>query len=132
MIQAAEPRVRVLLADDNRMLSRLLTIFLRNNGYEVDAARNGQEALDRLAGRNFDVLVTDLDMPGVGGADLIDLIQNVGLPLPVIVISGYLGNQQSEWVRDLGVRCALSKPFDMQELLTAVDQAVTSPGKGTA
>ena len=75
MIQAAEPRVRVLLADDNRMLSRLLTIFLRNNGYEVDAARNGQEALDRLAGRNFDVLVTDLDMPGVGGADLIDLIQ---------------------------------------------------------
>jgi two-component system phosphate regulon response regulator OmpR len=119
-------RVRVLLADDNKTLSGILRGFLQDNGYEVAAAHNGQEVLTHLAGDNFDVLVTDLAMPGIGGADLIDFIRDIGVPLPVIVISGYVEDPQSEWMRDLGVRCALAKPFDMQELLVAVEQA-TAP-----
>jgi CheY-like chemotaxis protein len=129
MVEERVAPVRVLLADDNEILSGLLGTFLRGNGYEVEATGSGQEALNRLSGSNFDVLVTDLAMPGLGGADLIDLVRNAGVPLPVIVISGYVEGGEPRWLQELGANCTLPKPFDMEDLLSAVEQ-LTVPCHG--
>ena len=125
-------RTRVLLVEDDEAIQGVLLTFLRENGCEVDVARDGQEALDLLAGENFDVMVTDLAMPGIGGADVIDLIRNVGVPLPIVVISAHVVRQGSEWLRDMGVKHVLAKPFRMGELLSSIEEATAaSHARGT-
>lgn len=77
----------VLVAEDDASARELLGHLLRKEGYEVELAVDGREALDRLATRDFEVLVTDLQMPEVGGRDLLSHLRDRGKDTEVLVIS---------------------------------------------
>ncbi len=79
---------KVLLVDDEDLLRKVLVMQLKGLGYEVGSAANGREALQQLQTGNFDLVITDVTMPLMGGIELVENMRTGGINLPVIFMSG--------------------------------------------
>ena len=77
--------MRLLLAEDEKELSKALTAILKHNGYSVDAVYNGKDALDYLLGGDYDCAILDIMMPLLDGISVLKGIRHDGLDLPVIM-----------------------------------------------
>jgi diguanylate cyclase (GGDEF)-like protein len=116
---------RVLVVDDSNTIRQALCTHLKERGIETDTARNGQEALDKLApGHAFDVVITDLKMPGlVDGERLIDTLKKDAAlaPIPVIVVSAF--NDKDKQLHNLlhGAAAFFGKPWDPDLLAVTVN-----------
>lgn len=116
----------VLVVDDDRRLADIVAQVLKSEGYAVDTARDGMEALARLAQRQYDVIVTDLRMPKLDGAGLYRELgrRHPALRNRVIFITGDGSNPDTRrFLAEVGAP-ALHKPFDMDELRRAVGEAL--------
>lgn len=118
----AEGATRVWVVDDEPLVLRVLVRLLRLRGMEVEAFADGHDAyMAALDGRTCDLLVTDLLMPGMGGAELVERLRLDGWTQPVIVVTGY-SDQVGSLAAD-GVRVLL-KPFANTELFEAIDAMI--------
>ena len=115
----------VLLVDDERDLAEAFATFLSLAGHEVTVASDGAEALSILATGTFDIVITDLRMPGSTGFDLQKRIAACGLRLPTIVLSASDDVQAREHARGLGAVAFFRKPVDDQALLDAIWWAIS-------
>lgn len=79
--------MRLLLAEDEKSLSRAVTVLLRKNHYEVDPVYDGQEALDYLNSGNYDGAILDIMMPKVDGIDVLRQLRQRGDRLPVLLLT---------------------------------------------
>ncbi|MGH7325954.1 MAG: response regulator [Candidatus Rokuibacteriota bacterium] len=116
----------VLVVDDDRRLADIVAQVLKSEGYAVDTAPDGMEALARLAQRQYDVIVTDLRMPKLDGAGLYRELgrRHPALRNRVIFITGDGSNPDTRrFLAEVGAP-ALHKPFDMDELRRAVGEAL--------
>jgi CheY-like chemotaxis protein/tetratricopeptide (TPR) repeat protein len=124
---------RILLAEDNEQLVRLLTTFLENQGHAVTTAKTGSEALQAIAAGGIDVLLLDLKLPETSGVEVLQRLRKSPqwASLPVIIMSGvYRGAQYAAAAQKLGVRHYLEKPFTRQAFLDAIRATVaTLPDK---
>lgn len=112
---------RVLLADDEANVRRLLGTVLRAAGFEVTEASSGQEALALAEGRDIDVLVADLMMEGMDGLALADSMVKNNASLLVVFISGYVLDMDAAQRRH--PHCAfLRKPFPPKTLVRAIEE----------
>ncbi|HEY6871286.1 MAG TPA: response regulator [Geobacteraceae bacterium] len=121
---------RVLLAEDNESLTRVLERFLAGQGFDVVTARTGVETLQSLARGGIDLLLLDLKLPGLSGVEILRKLRasERWAALPVIVMSGvYKGEKYAEAARRLGVRHYLEKPFTRTAFLDAVQAALAAP-----
>lgn len=108
---------RVLLAEDDARLARMLTELLASEGYEVLTASDGQRALHRGLTETVDVVVLDRGMPGLDGLDVLHRLRESGVTVPVLILSA-LGNAADRVEGlDSGAEDYLAKPFDIDELL---------------
>ena len=109
----------VLVVEDEPAIRGLVSLLLEGEGFVVDGAPDGQEALAKLAEQPPDALVVDLDLPLLNGCDLVRACRaDAGLRhLPIIAISGMIGGQA---VRDLDVQAFLPKPFSLDTLLNTL------------
>ncbi|MBI4797503.1 MAG: response regulator [Desulfarculus sp.] len=116
----------VLLVDDEPALLEIAREMLQQFGYWVLTAMSGEEALDicRQHGRQIDLVIMDLGMPGMGGRACLRELRLLDPDLPVIISTGYSTNGQEEDVRRAGAAGFLPKPYQMLELLTAVSQVL--------
>jgi DNA-binding response OmpR family regulator len=124
--------VRVLLAEDDPDLRTLLSCSLRSHGFEVTEAGDGLDLVSKLDvdrwghGRNpFDVVVTDVRMPGVLGSSVLAGLSELGYGSRVILISAFAQPSLYELAQRLGADSLLSKPFAVDELVTAVRRVAT-------
>jgi two-component system KDP operon response regulator KdpE len=110
---------RVLLADDEPAIRKVVRDALEHEGHEVVAAIDGQEALERFGEGGYDLVVTDLAMPRVGGLELVQEIRKAS-DLPVLVLT--VRNEEREKVRllDAGADDYLTKPFGVAELVARI------------
>lgn len=108
---------RVLLVDDERDMLDLSRDLLEAEGYTVATAESGEEALAALGRAPFDVVITDLRMPGMGGLEALAHIRRLDPNLPVIVVSGYLSDECRARCRGDGAFECLQKPVDLALLL---------------
>lgn len=116
----AAPNPRVLVVDDEEDLREVLRLCLEGEGYEVQVASTGGEALELLARGAYDVLLTDIRMPGVDGFELVKVLCGSGHPPPAIFfMTGYRDIELPEGL-GAGVHGILRKPFTMDELLQAL------------
>jgi PAS domain S-box-containing protein len=118
----------VLCVDDEPALVELLRDQLQTLGYRVTAYVSPLEALSDFLARplDFDVVLTDLTMPGMSGADLAERILKVRPDLPIVMATGYGHVMTEERVRELGVRPLLYKPFSMSVLADAIQDALAA------
>jgi len=116
---------RVLWVDDDYAIRRSAKALLEKNGYEVVAAESARMALDIFgAGEAFDVVVTDLTMPGGNGLEVIRAVERLRPDMPVVLVSGFGADGPPEAVEKLGVKEFLAKPFSSGELLGALRVAI--------
>jgi len=118
---AAKPDMKVLVIEDNADLRDYLRQALKLEGHEVLSARNGKEALSMLDGKAFDAVVTDLFMPEMDGIETITALRRRLPDARVIAISGRPGVDYLTVARELGVKHTLRKPFEIEELLEALN-----------
>jgi two-component system response regulator QseB len=108
---------RVLLVEDEPELREMLSTLLREEGYHVEAASDGQRALHVGLTRDFDVVVLDRMLPGLDGLDVIGRWRRSGRTAPVLVLSALGTPAERVTGLDAGAEDYLGKPFDVDELL---------------
>ncbi len=120
------PSPHILIVDDDLAILGLVEAILSQKGYDVVTAANGPDALRVFRGssRRFDLLVTDVIMPGMSGTELLEMLAGTELLPPVLLISGYPGSVQLDLLeRRLGMRVPLlGKPFSAAGLLSKVEE----------
>ncbi|MCX6549741.1 MAG: response regulator [Acidobacteria bacterium] len=117
-------RPRVLVVDDEASIRDLLTKTLALAEYDVDAAPDGRVALGRLRAANYDLLVTDLKMPGMDGLSLIRDARRLMPALPIVIITAYSTEASAIEAINLGVSGYLTKPFRIAKILSTAAKAL--------
>lgn len=117
-------RARILVVDDEEDLCRLFTERLRLEGFQVTTARSAREALALLEQEPRDLIVLDLDMPGMDGLESLRRIRERAWGVKVVVLTAYGTAQRVREVMALGVREFIGKPFDLDRLLRIVAEEV--------
>jgi CheY-like chemotaxis protein len=115
----------ILVVDDESHMLDTIQFILQSNGYATAAARSGEEALERLArlradGRRVDLILTDIQMPGPTGLELIERLAESGEQIPVLVMTGYDDQETTRRLRERGIENFLDKPFEEEELLRRI------------
>lgn len=114
---------RILLAEDHQSLAQLLATFLKSSGHEVTIADNGPDLLKLIPNSSCDLLILDLNLPGISGVEILQKLRKSPKfsTLPVIIITGvFRGEKYSEAALKLGVRHYLEKPFSKEQFSAAV------------
>jgi len=123
---AAEPgavrRPRVLVVDDEASICDLLAKTLAE--YDVDTSPDGRAAITRLRAQNYDLLITDLKMPGMDGLSLIRDAKRLAPTLPVIIITAFSTEASAIEAVNLGVSGYLTKPFRITKILSVAARAL--------
>lgn len=120
----AAGRPRVLVVDDEASIRDLLSKTLALAEYDVDLAPDGRTALERLRILPYDLLITDLKMPGVDGLAVIREARRLKADIPVIIITGYSTEASAIEAVNLGVSGYLTKPFRVPRVLAAAAKAL--------
>jgi DNA-binding NtrC family response regulator len=127
-VTEAWPHVRrILIAEDNGQLrGQLQELLGSESGVTVDATGDGKEALDILSKseRKYSIFLTDLKMPGLDGLQLVEAVQKRGLPVTVIVFTGYGSIQDAVLAMRLGAYDFLTKPIDPDHLRLVIRRAL--------
>lgn len=117
----------VLIVDDEPDATAMLAKFLASRGYRTETAANGAEALEHVLADRFDVVMTDLRMPGMDGGDFLARVRFERPNLPVIVMTGYtsLDPNDALWSK-AGVLRVLYKPVNLREVSALLQQLFAS------
>lgn len=112
--------MRLLLAEDEKALSKVLTAILERNNYSVDAVYDGQEALEYLESDNYDGVILDIMMPKVDGITVLQNIRSKGNLIPVLMLTAKSEIDDKVLGLDVGANDYMTKPFDAKELLARI------------
>jgi len=115
---------KILIVDDNDFLRELLTTVLRSHGYRVQASHDGFSGLRALDKTPYDLLITDNQMPGMSGIELIEEICSRDMNIKIILISGDLTKEVLERVEEKGVIICLTKPFPLNLMMETVGRVL--------
>jgi DNA-binding NtrC family response regulator len=114
---------RILIVDDDPGQRSLLETFLRSQGFETVLADSGKKALETLRTGKFDMMISDVRMPGLSGLETLRLARQEYATLPVLLITAYTDVRDAVAAMRDGAVNYLSKPIDLDELLAGVRQA---------
>ena len=120
-------RRRVLLVDDDATILDVIGEALRDSGHDVHVCDAGAAAIVAMEDKQFDVLITDLGMPGVNGWDVARRARQLNPPLPVIVISGWGAQITQDQMEMAGVNLILPKPFRLEQIRQAIATFALKP-----
>ncbi len=120
-------RPRILVVDDEQAVRDLLAKTLTIADYDVDTAVDGTAALDRLRAAEYDLLITDLKMPGMDGLSVIREARRVRPDVAVVIVTGYSTEASAIEAINLGVAGYLTKPFRLPRILTLAARALGEP-----
>jgi CheY-like chemotaxis protein len=113
----------ILYVDDEDNLLELVKDFFEMQGYIVFTANNGEAGLQIVHDKKPDLVITDLDMPGMGGIEMTRQIRSHFPLLPVVAVSGVFTPERIPVLEQLGIKHRVSKPFKFEDLETAIKQA---------
>ncbi len=115
--------MRIVLAEDNDILRKSLSFFLESKGYKVDQFSDGKEALEAIENNNYDLVLTDINMPGISGMEITQYIrQQLKSDIPVIILTSS-GVEQTELDSfDIGANEFMAKPVSPAVLLVRINK----------
>ena len=121
--------MRILLAEDEKSLSRAIVALLIKNNYSVDAVYDGEELLNYIGAGNYDAVILDIMMPKLDGISALREMRRRGCNIPVLILSAKSEIDDKVLGLDSGANDYLTKPFAIRELLARI-RAMTRKGNG--
>jgi len=121
--------VRILVVDDEKQIAQLLTGVLEGEGYEVEFTTEPEMAVARLGEERFDLLLTDLRMPRMGGMELIEEARRIRPEMDTLIMTAFASAETAVGALRSGVADYLSKPFGVAEVRSAVGRALEARAK---
>lgn len=112
--------MRILLAEDEKTLSKALVKIFEKNNYSVDAVFNGEDALTYIESGNYDAAVLDIMMPKADGITVLKKVRSAGIPIPILLLTAKSEIEDRVLGLDSGANDYLPKPFDTKELLARI------------
>jgi len=137
---AGARRPRVIVAEDEADVRRMICVALRGRGFDIIEARSGAELLDQLGDALLDgdtsaqpeVIVSDIRMPGLTGMEILAGLRQAEWPTAIVLMTAYADRALREEARSLGVDAFFEKPFEIDDLVAAVVGMIpTRPGAAT-
>lgn len=114
---------KILVVDDEQSMRDTLQIMLEKEGFEVDSADDGRKALEILGMKKYDLIITDLKMPGLDGIGMIEAITDHD-DTPIIIMTAYATKDQAITALNLGASFFIEKPFKKHELLHYINRII--------
>ena len=102
----------VLIVDDDQAVSTMLYKVIRSNGIDAETASSGEEALERTARRDYDLILLDVNMHGMDGFQVVETLRKRGCRTPIIIVSGRKEDYDTLYGLDIGADDYITKPFN--------------------
>jgi len=122
---------KILIAEDDAFFRDSMERLLESSGYETRSCFCGKEALARLGEEVFDILITDFQMPGMDGLELIGKARNMDPTMAMILVTGVPPEDLGDRLKKSRVNGFLSKPLDWQNLILLLESLVQMKGEGS-
>lgn len=124
MSEPAPEAARILVVDDEKVIREILTEFLTMEGYQVGAAEDGHKALDELALRPYDLVISDLKMPRMSGLQLLERLAADGVNVLTVIMTGFGTVETAIEAMKRGAYDYILKPFKVEEVIHVVQRAL--------
>ncbi|MEE8326912.1 MAG: sigma-54 dependent transcriptional regulator, partial [candidate division NC10 bacterium] len=115
---------RILIVDDEAGMREFLSIFLEREGFQVESAQDGQEALEAAEKAPFDLVISDLRMPTMDGVRLLEGLRKFQPEIPVILMTAYASAESAIEAMKLGAYDYITKPFRVEEVKQVISRAL--------
>ena len=115
---------RILIVEDDAEMRSLLKDFFEEDGFEIDSVSNGSEAFRKIAREPFDLIITDIRMPGLTGLDILPGIKKLQPEVSIIVITAFGSEEVRRKALERGATAYLEKPILFNKLRTLVHEVV--------
>lgn len=119
-------RPKLLIVDDDPSLREFLEIFLAKEGYKVDSAESGQQALELVRKGTYSLVITDVRMPGMDGVELLKQLKALDAGMPVVLVTAFASLDAAVAAMKEGAWDYLTKPFKIEELREVIENALSS------
>lgn len=116
---------RILVVDDEDALRTVLSSELEGEGYEIATAADGDEAINIVQNKKFDLVLLDIKMPKVDGFEVLKFIKDKIPGLKVIMLTGFADLKNAIESKKLGAEDFVSKPYDLVDLLTTIERVLS-------
>ncbi|HEY9189896.1 MAG TPA: response regulator transcription factor [Sulfurovum sp.] len=116
--------MKILLLEDDAILQEIIEEFLLEQGYEVESYFDGEKALDAIGSASFDLLLLDVNVPGIDGFEILSYLREIGNTTPAIYITSLSGVNDLKKGFDLGADDYLKKPFEQEELKARIEHII--------
>ncbi|MTH16530.1 response regulator transcription factor [Flavobacterium sp. LC2016-01] len=115
--------MRIILAEDNDILRKSLSFFLESKGFTVDQFSDGKDALDAIKKNNYNIILTDINMPGISGMEITQYVrETINSDIPIIILTSS-GVEQTELDSfDIGANEFIAKPISPAVLLVRINK----------
>ena len=120
----ADGHVRILVVDDEEIVRDILFDTLSQAGYTVKTAKDGNDAIAQIGNKPFEIVITDIKMPGMDGIELLQRIQKINPDICVLIITGYSTVESAVNAMKLGAYDYICKPFELAEMKVVIERAV--------
>ncbi|MGH2664084.1 MAG: response regulator transcription factor [Actinomycetota bacterium] len=130
-MEGTGPAARILVADDDPVIRRLIEVNLGLEGFEVELAADGEDAVARAGASSPDLIVLDVMMPGLTGWEAAQRLKEdpATQHIPVVLLSARTREEDVRRGRDVGAAAYVTKPFDPPELVNVVRKLTTATGR---
>ena len=115
---------KALVIDDEQIVLDSVATLLRDEGFDVDVSLSGREGLDWAIERKYDVILSEIRMPDIGGMRVLRDVKRIHPSLPVIMITGYASVDSAVQSMKLGAADYIEKPFEPEQLIDSVNRAL--------
>ena len=126
-----KPQANILIVDDNPSMTRTMALILEHKGYAVSTAQDGQEAVEKIVERPFNLVLMDIKMPRLDGIEAFRQVKRIRPQTTVIMMTAYTADDRIQQALDEGAYGVLYKPPDIDRLLGLL-QEVLERGSGRA
>ena len=115
---------KILIVDDEPDMLKLLSMILREKtSYEITTTNNPMEAIELVKQGGFDLVISDLKMPGLDGMEIIDAVKKIDEDIPVIIITAFASVESASEAIQKGSFDFITKPFRKEQILFTIDKA---------
>lgn len=116
--------MRILIVDDEPIITDSIARLLEQQGHQVISASNGQQGLRRYCEEPFDLVLSDLVMPGMDGTEFVQRLRAIDPAARILILTGHVAPEQIKQLRKAGAVAVVNKPFKVEDLLAAIAEAV--------